>query len=172
MVLTASSVEASRTAIAFEMLCLLVVDEDLEVVEVALAVIAPWALEEVLDFGVLTLLFGHGCCDGDALWMMVRKKLVPASAAGLIGSNRAWRSLPLWRKRSSASNLAPGSNEHRTANEETSYHSYYVIYGYGYYRAYRHGVINRAARMLGEIACFQLHQLGSYFRPRLCLSEP
>jgi hypothetical protein len=49
------------------MLCFLVVDEDLEVVEVAFAVITPGTLEEVLDFGVLTLLlFGHccWCCAG------------------------------------------------------------------------------------------------------------
>lgn len=91
---TASCVEASRAAIAFEMLCLLVVDKDLEVVEVALAVVAPWALEEVLDFGVLTLLFGHGC--GGARWMMVRRKLIPALVRThcSFGSNRAWRSLP------------------------------------------------------------------------------
>jgi hypothetical protein len=43
------------------MLGFLVVDEDLLVVEVALAVVAPRARENVLDGGVIALLFGHGC---------------------------------------------------------------------------------------------------------------
>jgi hypothetical protein len=43
------------------MLGFLVVDEDLLVVEVALAVVAPRARENVLDGGVVALLLGHGC---------------------------------------------------------------------------------------------------------------
>lgn len=42
------------------MLGLLVVDQDLEVVEVALAVVAPRAVEDLLDVGVVSLLLAHG----------------------------------------------------------------------------------------------------------------
>lgn len=58
--LTASCVQPARASLAFEVFCFLVVDKDLEVVEVALAVVAPGTCEELLDFGVLSLLlFAH-----------------------------------------------------------------------------------------------------------------
>jgi hypothetical protein len=63
----ASSVKAPVAMVALEMLGLLVVDEDLLVVEVALAVVAPGAGENVLDGGVVALLFGHGCGVGDVV---------------------------------------------------------------------------------------------------------
>jgi hypothetical protein len=56
-----SSVKAPVAVVALEMLGFLVVDEDLLVVEVALAVVAPRARENVLDGGVVALLLGHGC---------------------------------------------------------------------------------------------------------------
>ena len=60
--LTAGGVEAPRASVTLEVFCLLVVDQDLEVIKVALAVVAPGPREEVIDLGVLALLlFGHGC---------------------------------------------------------------------------------------------------------------
>ena len=57
--LTSSCVEAAPTAIAFEVFRLLVGYEDLEVVEVALAVEAPWALELLVEVRIPLPLFGH-----------------------------------------------------------------------------------------------------------------
>lgn len=46
------------------MFCFLVIDEDLEIVKVAFAVIAPRTRENLLDVGVLTLLL----CHVDRVW--------------------------------------------------------------------------------------------------------
>jgi hypothetical protein len=58
--LTSSSVETAAAAVAFEVLCLLVGDEDLEVVKVALAVKAPRPLELLVEVGVSLPLLRHG----------------------------------------------------------------------------------------------------------------
>jgi hypothetical protein len=41
------------------MLCLLVIDQDFEIIEVALTVIAPRPVEDLLEIGVVPLLLGH-----------------------------------------------------------------------------------------------------------------
>ena len=58
---SASSVKATVAIVTLKVLCLLVRDQNLLVVEVALAVVAPRARENVLDGGVVALLLGHGC---------------------------------------------------------------------------------------------------------------
>lgn len=64
--ITSCGVEAATAALAFEVLGLLVVDQDLEVVEVALAVVAPRTSKDLLDVGVISLLLAHvdGARDG------------------------------------------------------------------------------------------------------------
>lgn len=47
--LTSGSVESTATSLAFEMLSLLMIEKDLQVVEVALAVIAPRSVEYLLE---------------------------------------------------------------------------------------------------------------------------
>lgn len=54
----ASSVEATVAVVATEVLCFLVGEEDSGVVEVALAVVTPRALDELLNLGVIAL-FDH-----------------------------------------------------------------------------------------------------------------
>ena len=56
MLLTTSRIQTSATAIAFEMLRLLMRDEDFEIVKVALAVVTPWPTEDFLNVGVSSLL--------------------------------------------------------------------------------------------------------------------
>jgi hypothetical protein len=55
-----SSVEATVAVVATEVLCFLVGEEDSGVVEVALAVVTPRALDELLNLGVIALL-DHAC---------------------------------------------------------------------------------------------------------------
>lgn len=56
----ASSVETTVAVVATEVLCFLVREEDSGVVEVALAVVTPRALDEFLNLGVVALL-DHDC---------------------------------------------------------------------------------------------------------------
>ena len=56
---TASSIQTSSASLAFVMLCFLVIDEDFEVVEVALAVIAPRSFQYLLQRRVLALVLTH-----------------------------------------------------------------------------------------------------------------
>jgi hypothetical protein len=52
-------VQTAPTPVAFEVLRLLVRDENLEVVEVALAVIAPWSLELLVEVWIPLPLLCH-----------------------------------------------------------------------------------------------------------------
>ena len=61
--LTSSSIQSPSTSIALKVLCLLVRDEDLEVVEVAFTVIAPWPGKEFFEVGMTALLLAHGIVD-------------------------------------------------------------------------------------------------------------
>lgn len=58
---TSCSIESSVASLALEMLCFLMLNQDAQIVEVALAVIAPRSSEDILDVGVLSLLLAH--CD-------------------------------------------------------------------------------------------------------------
>jgi hypothetical protein len=58
--ITSGGVETAPAALAFEVLCLLVGDEDLEVVKVALAVEAPGPLELLVEVWVSLPLLRHG----------------------------------------------------------------------------------------------------------------
>lgn len=52
-------VESAPASFAFEMFCLLVIDEDLEVVEVALTVVTPRPRQDLFDVRVVSLFLGH-----------------------------------------------------------------------------------------------------------------
>lgn len=57
--LTASCIESATASLAFEVFCFLVIDQDLEIVEVALAVVAPGPRENLSQVGMITLLLRH-----------------------------------------------------------------------------------------------------------------
>ena len=57
---TPCRIQSSSTSLALEVFCLLMVDEDFEVVEISLAVIAPGPSQDLLDVRVLALCFAHG----------------------------------------------------------------------------------------------------------------
>ena len=61
---TACCIQSSCTSLALEVFCLLMVDEDLEVVKIPLAVITPGPCEDLLDVRVLALRFTH-CSSND-----------------------------------------------------------------------------------------------------------
>ena len=73
-------VKAAIAVVALVVLGLLVRNEDLEVVKVALAVVAPWARENILEVGLVALfLVDHDCgvsdvmrCDVMCEWVGVR----------------------------------------------------------------------------------------------------
>lgn len=73
---TSGSVQAAAAAVAFEVLCLLVGYQDLEVVKVALAVVAPWSLELLVDGRESLPLFSH--CEGTRC----RREMVGVCDAG------------------------------------------------------------------------------------------
>ena len=56
---TTCSIQSSRTSLALEVFCLLMVDEDFEVVEIPLAVVAPGPGQDLLNVRVLALCFAH-----------------------------------------------------------------------------------------------------------------
>lgn len=58
---TSSCVQSSTASVAFEMLRFLVGYEDLQVVEVALAVEAPWPLELLVEIGISLAFLRHPC---------------------------------------------------------------------------------------------------------------
>lgn len=60
---SASSVKATVAIVTLEVLCLLVRDENLLVIKVALTVIAPRARDELLDVNAIALFLDHGCGD-------------------------------------------------------------------------------------------------------------
>ena len=55
----ACGVEPPAASLTFEVLCLLMIYEDLEIVEVALAVVAPRSRKDFFDVGVVALLLRH-----------------------------------------------------------------------------------------------------------------
>jgi hypothetical protein len=64
MQLTSSSIQSAIAVVTLEMFCFLMRDEDLQVVKVTFAVIAPWALQELLERGTASF-FTHCSADGD-----------------------------------------------------------------------------------------------------------
>ena len=56
---TACCIQPPRASFTLEVLCLLVIDQNLEVVKVALAVIAPRPGKSLFDVRVLALCFTH-----------------------------------------------------------------------------------------------------------------
>jgi hypothetical protein len=56
---TTCRIEPSTTSFAFEVLRLLMIDEDLEVIEVAFAVVAPGSRKDFFDIGVVALFLRH-----------------------------------------------------------------------------------------------------------------
>lgn len=56
---TACRIQPSCTSLALKVFCLLMVDENLEVVEIPLAVITPGPCKDLLDVRVLALRFTH-----------------------------------------------------------------------------------------------------------------
>lgn len=63
---TSSCVESPSTALALEVLVSLMVDEDLEIVKVALTIVAPRPLKQLLQAGMPLLVLRH-----DGLWVWV-----------------------------------------------------------------------------------------------------
>ena len=57
--LTAGCIESAAASLALEVFCFLVIDQDLEIVKVALAVVAPRPRENLRQVGVITLLLRH-----------------------------------------------------------------------------------------------------------------
>jgi len=68
----ADRIEATVTALTFEVLGSLVRDEDLEVVEVALAVVAPWSLKHFVDVRCATLGFTFAHVAVGRNWFFAR----------------------------------------------------------------------------------------------------
>lgn len=57
--LTTRGIQPSATSFALEVLRLLMIDKHFLVIEIALAVVAPWPAENLLDIGMTTLLLAH-----------------------------------------------------------------------------------------------------------------
>lgn len=57
---TTCRVQSSGTSLTLEVFGLLMIDENLKVVEVSLAVITPWPCERLFDIRMLALAFTHG----------------------------------------------------------------------------------------------------------------
>ena len=62
--LTASRVEPPPTSLALEMFRFLVVDQDLQIIEVALTVIAPRPCKDLFKIWMLSLWLAHGKWSG------------------------------------------------------------------------------------------------------------
>lgn len=69
---TACRVESSPTPLAFEVLSLLMIDENFEVVEISLTVVAPWSSENLLDIRMLSLGLPHDRSTAQLLWVRLR----------------------------------------------------------------------------------------------------
>lgn len=69
---TSCSVQASSTAVAFEVLCLLMRNKELQILEVSLAIVAPRPRQQLLDVGVAALLLSHG--GGSRWWIGIGTK--------------------------------------------------------------------------------------------------
>ena len=62
--LTACCVQSSPAPVAFEMLCLLVIDENLQIIEISFTVVAPWPGDNFIEVGVFPLILDHcACCS-------------------------------------------------------------------------------------------------------------
>jgi hypothetical protein len=72
-------IQSSATFFTLEVFGFLMIDENLEVVEIALAVVAPWSRKDFFDVGMMTLLLGH-------VGMETRGKKVAGSAG--TGANK------------------------------------------------------------------------------------
>jgi hypothetical protein len=58
--LASRGIQPPRAALALEVLSFLMVNENLQVIEIAFAVVAPWSCDEVLNLGILSsLLLSH-----------------------------------------------------------------------------------------------------------------
>ena len=57
---TTCRIKSPGTSLTLEVFGLLMIDKDLEVVEIPLAVIAPWPCERLFDVRMLALAFTHG----------------------------------------------------------------------------------------------------------------
>lgn len=68
MNLTSSCIQSAIAVVTLEMLCFLMGDKDLQVVKVALAVVAPRTVKKLLEGGT-TSLFAHCTVDGDRAQM-------------------------------------------------------------------------------------------------------
>ena len=58
---TSSGIQSSTTPLAFEVLRLLMVNQDLQVVKVSLAIVAPGSGQNLLNVGMFALVLDH-CC--------------------------------------------------------------------------------------------------------------
>jgi len=99
-VLTSSSVKPAVALVTFEVLSLLVGNENLKIIEVALAVEAPRPLELLVEIGVPLPLLCHG--GGCSEWMEWGRSWVRAGLTTLtseldVSSTRA-ASLASWRR--------------------------------------------------------------------------
>ena len=56
---TSCGIQPPAASFAFEVLCLLVINENLEIVKVTLAVIAPWSRKDFFHVGMTALLLRH-----------------------------------------------------------------------------------------------------------------
>lgn len=56
---TTCSIQPPATSVAFEVLCLLVIDENLQIIKVALTIVAPRTRENLLNVGVVPLFLAH-----------------------------------------------------------------------------------------------------------------
>jgi len=79
---TSSRVQSSPTTVAFEMFGFLVRDENLQVVKVALAVVAPWSLELLVQVWVSLALLRHG---GDWDWSSKRNSKLATAKRSVSG---------------------------------------------------------------------------------------
>lgn len=57
--LTSCSAQSATASFALEVFGFLMIDENLQVIEIALTVVAPWSGEDLIQVGMVALLFGH-----------------------------------------------------------------------------------------------------------------
>lgn len=93
---TACCVKPSAASLAFEVLCLLVIDENLQVIEVAFTVIAPWSGEDFFHVGVVALLLRHGGGRREAMmervWCLAVDETVKINN-GMVGEKKTCRNM-------------------------------------------------------------------------------
>ena len=58
-ILTTSGIQSSTTPFTLKVLRLLVINKHFLVIEIALAIVAPWPAENLFDIGMTALLFAH-----------------------------------------------------------------------------------------------------------------